>query len=196
MATIHPGATLTPHFRDFLPGWVQGQPWYANRGAPSLRTIGYYRLEDADGRIGIETHLISDGDAVYQVPLTYRDAPLAAGELIATAEHSVLGTRWIYDGCTDPVWLREMLHLVSTEGVSGPSSRRGVGPADARGRRCLGWERAASRTIELNRLLTARPAEDDPDVIGVVLGRWHPQGADLPGVEGCLAVVRSARSNP
>ena len=31
MATVHPGTTLTPHFRDFLPPWLVRQPWYGHR---------------------------------------------------------------------------------------------------------------------------------------------------------------------
>ena len=39
-----------------------------------------------------------------QVPLTYRDEPLAGADeaLITEMEHSVLGTRWVYDGLRDP----------------------------------------------------------------------------------------------
>lgn len=41
-----------------------------------------------------------------QVPLTYRGAPLDDGDgwLVGTAEHSVLGRRWVYDACGDPVY--------------------------------------------------------------------------------------------
>jgi hypothetical protein len=88
--------------------------------------------------VGIETHLMTDGPVLYQLPMTYRGAPARSGEpaaaaLIATAEHSVLGTRWIYDGEADPVWGSELRHLVRVNGVSEPSSKRGVGPAEARG---------------------------------------------------------------
>ena len=38
-----------------------------------------------------------------QVPLTYRDEPLDGAEdgLISEMQHSVLGTRWVYDGLRD-----------------------------------------------------------------------------------------------
>ncbi len=52
-----------------------------------------------------------------------------------TAEHSVLGTRWIYDAVDDLVWVNELLRLVRTEGVSDAGSKRGVAPAQARGHR-------------------------------------------------------------
>lgn len=69
MAKVHPGAILTPHFRDFC-------------------------------------RHVSDGLALYQVPMIYRGLPMSAAPgaavaLITTAEHSVLGTLWIY-GWTPP----------------------------------------------------------------------------------------------
>jgi hypothetical protein len=116
-------ATLTPGFREFLPPWVARQPWYAGTGVPALRPVGAFRLEDPDGEVGMETHLFTDGSAVYQVPMTYRGAPLAEGALIATAEHSELGQRWIYDAESDPVWRAELLRLVRDGGQAGPSGR-------------------------------------------------------------------------
>jgi hypothetical protein len=51
----------------------------------------------------METHLVTAGDTLLQVPLTYRDEPLdgAAHALITEMQHSVLGTRWVYDGLHD-----------------------------------------------------------------------------------------------
>jgi hypothetical protein len=52
----------------------------------------------------MEIHLVSAGGALLQVPLAYRDEPLAGAEdaLITEMQHSVLGTRWVYDGLRDP----------------------------------------------------------------------------------------------
>ncbi|MGH3395121.1 MAG: maltokinase N-terminal cap-like domain-containing protein, partial [Streptosporangiaceae bacterium] len=49
----------------------------------------------------------------YHVPLSYRGAPLtgAGDALIGTAEHAVLGTRWIYDGTRDPVLVSQLFAL-------------------------------------------------------------------------------------
>lgn len=184
MGTIHVGATLTPHFRDFLPAWVARQAWYRGAGVPSLRPVGYFRFEDPGGAVGVETHLVANGDLLYQVPLTYRGAALADGRgLVATAAHSVLGTRWIYDGERDPVWVGELLRLVRTGGVSEPSRKRGVGPAEARGQQLVPFGDDAR--IELRRVVdaTAPPA----GVAGVVTGTWRPDDGDA--VSGCLAVV-------
>lgn len=75
-------------------------------GRRSHRVIGSYRFDDPDGRVGMETHLVKAGDTVFQVPLTYHDEPLegADGAFITEMQHSVLGTRWVYDGLRDPLF--------------------------------------------------------------------------------------------
>src|SRR5215813_12575063 len=138
MADVRPSVTLTPHFRDFLPMWIARQPWYQGSGLPSISPVGFIRFEDPAGEVGMETHLVTDGAAIYQVPMTYRGRPIAetAGaedSLIAIAEHRVLGRRWIYDGVDDPVWVTELLRLVATNGVSRSDGSERVGPAEARG---------------------------------------------------------------
>jgi hypothetical protein len=193
MATVHPGATLTPHFRDFLPPWLMRQPWYRGSGTPSWSPIGYFRFEDPAGEVGIETHLVTDGSAVYQIPMTYRGAPLRAaqrGALITTAQHSVLGTRWIYDGETDPVWLAQLLGLIRANGVSDLSSKRGVGPAEARGR-LLAPEGLIDEAVrvDLARVLIPGPPAIGSGVAGLVVGSWHPDGRSGVTATGCLAVA-------
>jgi hypothetical protein len=56
---------------------------------------------------------------VLQVPLTYRGAPLHGGErsLVGMMEHSVLGTRWVYDAVGDPVYLATMAAAALTGGT-------------------------------------------------------------------------------
>ncbi|NWF31411.1 1,4-alpha-glucan branching protein, partial [Streptomyces sp. PKU-EA00015] len=50
----------------------------------------------------------------YHVPLTYHGTPLHGADhaLIGTAEHGVLGQRWIYDGAHDPVLVTQLLHAI------------------------------------------------------------------------------------
>jgi hypothetical protein len=57
------------------------------------------------------------------VPLTYRGAPLAgAGHaLVGTMEHGVLGPRWAYDGCHDPVMAAQLTALI--EGRAEPQAQ-------------------------------------------------------------------------
>lgn len=102
MALFH-RATVTPTKTELLVDWVPTQPWGPSAG-DSLEVIGAFRFDDPQGSVGMETHLVAGGDAIYQVPLTYRDAPVDGAEasLITEMEHSALGTRWIYDGLADP----------------------------------------------------------------------------------------------
>ena len=53
------------------------------------------------------------------MPFTYRAAPLAGAEefLVGTADHSVLGPRWVYDGCADPVWAATLAAAILTGGT-------------------------------------------------------------------------------
>jgi hypothetical protein len=69
--------------------------------------VAAYRFDDPDGAMGIETHPVRTGDAqVLQLPLTYRGEPLPGADefLVGVTEHSVLGRRWVYDGCGDAVY--------------------------------------------------------------------------------------------
>jgi len=118
MAEIH-RTTMTPTKLELLAPWLPGQRWYSGRGRlPRLSRVGGYRLDDPAGEVGIEFLVVaaeSEGETTYyQVPLTYRGAPLAGAEraLIGTSEHGVLGRRWIYDGAHDPVLAAQLLALV------------------------------------------------------------------------------------
>jgi hypothetical protein len=69
--------------------------------------------------VGVETILWrTDDGTVLQTPLTYRAAPLDGAEayLVGTTDHSVLGQRWVYDGCGDPVWAAALVDAISTGG--------------------------------------------------------------------------------
>jgi hypothetical protein len=103
MALFHV-ATLTPTKAELIARWVPTQPWGPPADEP-VEVIGAYRFDDPDGRVGMETHLATAGGTLLQVPLTYRDAPLDGAEdaLVGEMQHSVLGTRWVYDGLRDPL---------------------------------------------------------------------------------------------
>jgi hypothetical protein len=113
MAVIH-HTTLTPTKLELLTGWLPEQPWYVRTGrGPELAKAGGFRLDDPRGEVGIEFMVVTDGLTSYQVPLTYRGAPLDRGDgLIGTAEHGVLGRRWIYDGLHDPVLVEQLVALI------------------------------------------------------------------------------------
>ena len=118
MAEIH-DATLSPSKLELVGPWMARQRWYAAKGRlPALRKVWSWRLDDPAGDVGIETLLVVDeggaDEVLYQVPLTYRGAPLEGGQhaLVGTMQHSVLGKRWVYDGTHDPVYAAQLLALV------------------------------------------------------------------------------------
>lgn len=109
--------TLVPSKLQLITGWLPRQPWYARPGQePELQAVGGFRLDDPNGEVGLEFHIVRDLDAtVYLVPVTYRGAALdeAADGLLGTMEHGVLGTRWVYDGAHDPVLVAQLIALAS-----------------------------------------------------------------------------------
>ncbi|SEF13590.1 CG0192-related protein [Jiangella alba] len=114
MALLH-RATLRPSKLELLATWLPGRPWAA--GATGVEAAGAYRYDDPAGEVGLEAHLLrTDGGTVLHVPLSYRGAALAGAEhaFLGTMEHSVLGTRWVYDGCADPVWVAALARAVLT----------------------------------------------------------------------------------
>jgi hypothetical protein len=96
-------ATITPTKAEAIARWAPEQPWGPSVADP-LDVIGSYRIDDPDGRVGLEVHLVTAGGTLFQVPLTYRDAPLDGADagLVTEMQHSVLGPRWVYDGLRDP----------------------------------------------------------------------------------------------
>ncbi|WP_435054662.1 CG0192-related protein [Micromonospora aurantiaca (nom. illeg.)] len=106
MALLH-RAELRPSKLELLAGWLPGRQWFAGEAGAPVTRVAAYRFDDPAGEVGIETLLVRAGDGpVLQVPLTYRGAPLAGadGHLVGVIEHSVLGHRWAYDACGDPVY--------------------------------------------------------------------------------------------
>lgn len=118
MAIIH-HTTLKPTKLELLTDWLPTRPWYrGGTDAPVLSKSGGFRLDDPEGEVGIEFMVATDtstpGPTAYLAPLTYRGAPLDGAEhgLVGTMEHGVLGRRWVYDGCHDPVLVAELLSLM------------------------------------------------------------------------------------
>lgn len=128
MAVFH-RATITPTKSELIADWAPSQHWGPSAADP-IDVIGSYRFDDPDGRVGMETHLVTAGGVVFQVPLTYRDEPLAGADaaLITKMEHSVLGTRWVYDGLRDP------LFVVMLAGVTMTGQGEALGMAVYEGR--------------------------------------------------------------
>lgn len=117
MAIIH-HTTLKPTKLELLTSWLPSRPWYGGSGEPDLAKAGGFRLDDPAGEVGIEFMVVTDAagpePTVYLVPMTYRGAPLDGAEhaLVGTLEHGVLGRRWVYDGCHDPVLVAQLWALI------------------------------------------------------------------------------------
>ena len=128
MALFHL-ATVSPTKSELIADWAPAQSWGPPDDAP-IQVIGSYRFDDPDGRVGMETHLVSAGDLLLQVPLTYRDEPLDGADdaFIVEMQHSVLGTRWVYDGLGDPRFV-VMLAAVT---MTGQGEALGLGVYDGR----------------------------------------------------------------
>jgi Maltokinase N-terminal cap domain len=116
MALLHQ-AELRPTKLELLATWLPTRPWYRGPVDPGVTRVTSFRFDDPAGTVGIETMLISVGAGpVLQVPLTYRGAPLegGGGRLVGTTQHSVLGERWVYDACGDPVYAAALATTILT----------------------------------------------------------------------------------
>jgi maltokinase-like protein len=118
MAILHE-ATLAPGKIELLSGWLRGRAWFPDAGPGDPRRVASCRFDDPAGAVGMEIMVVRAGDGPpVHVPLTYRDSPLDGAErfLVGTMEHSVLGTRWVYDACGDPVYLAVLDATIRTGG--------------------------------------------------------------------------------
>lgn len=117
MAIIHQ-ATLTPSKVELVARWLPGRAWFDGPAA-AARPVAAYRFDDPDGEVGIESHLLDVADRLVHVPLTYRGSALPGAEewLVGTMEHSVLGTRWVYDAPGDPVYRAEVVRVIRAGGT-------------------------------------------------------------------------------
>ncbi len=128
MAIFH-RATITPTKTELIAEWAPTRPWGPSAADP-VEVIGSYRFDDPEGRVGMETHLVTAGGAVFQVPLTYRDEPLDGADdaLITEMQHSVLGPRWVYDGLRDP----RFVLMLAAVAMTGQGEALGLAVYDGR----------------------------------------------------------------
>jgi len=128
MAIFH-RAKITPTKEELIADWAPTQPWGPRADAP-IEVIGSYRFDDPDARVGMETHLVTAGEMLLQIPLTYRDEPLDGADdaLIVEMQHSVLGTRWVYDGLRDP----RFVLMLAAVAMTGQGEALGLAVYDGR----------------------------------------------------------------
>lgn len=182
-------AELSPGKLELVQTWLPSQEWSGLDAEVPLVVVTSYRFDDPAGEVGIEMHLVRAADdadgPIYQVPVTYRGAPLEGAEdaLITTMEHSVLGKRWVYDAVADPVFVEQARRTIaeadtSTEEIivdgDNPGPRTDI--ADARG---TGWD-AAIKAVEeadlnVTRLLQADQLAGAETGPGMLMATWDGQ---------------------
>ncbi|WP_093799978.1 maltokinase N-terminal cap-like domain-containing protein [Streptomyces sp. Wb2n-11] len=221
MAVIH-HTTLKPTKLELLASWLPSRPWYCGGAAePELAKAGGFRLDDPQGEVGIEFIVAADTSGArpvtYLAPLTYRGAPLGGADhaLIGTMEHGVLGRRWVYDGCHDPVLVAQLLALIegrvqaqdqsASDTLDREVTRSYTGDAPLRtdftgtatdDREGTGLPVPQGTTLRLHRVL--RPAPDGPSLLpqeatGHVAGSWHlPDGTRGRGLFAVLHVAHGS----
>lgn len=116
MAILHE-ATISPRKDELIAPWLRTRAWWD--GEDERGPVGTFRLDDLAGEVGIECFLLGSGaGSTLFVPVTYRGAPLPERErgLIGVMEHSVLGTRFVYDACADPVFVATVLDTIRSGG--------------------------------------------------------------------------------
>ena len=198
IAEIH-DAVLTPSKIELLGAWLPRQRWFGSKPPQELARC---RFVNPGGEVGIEMFLVRAGDHIYHVPLTYRGSPLEVAEsfLVGTMQHSVLGTRYIYDAVGDPAYALELartivdadheagqskgspsLHVVG----SGAKSLGNVQPASTSDDRITLVGPSGRYELEITREVTPTTATDG--ALGRLVGRWGECTCDA-----VLAVLRDA----
>ncbi|MFV2173508.1 hypothetical protein ACFHW2_25100 [Actinomadura sp. LOL_016] len=140
------------------------------------------------------------------MPLTYRGAPLDGAEhaLVGTMEHGVLGRRWVYDGCHDPMMVAQLLALIEgraqaqDQNTSDTPDREitrsytgdGLAATDfataTDDREGTEWPAPHGASLRLHRLPHPDP-DGTPDAAGHVSGPWRmPDGTRTRGLFAVL----------
>ncbi|MDN5716792.1 MAG: phosphotransferase [Janibacter sp.] len=205
MAQIYQ-AELTPSKLELLTEWMGGQRWYVGAGRrPRLRRLDSWRLDDPQGEVGIETIVVLDEagttPVVYQVPLTYRDAPLEGGQaaLVGEMEHSVLGHRWVYDAPHDPVYVTQLLELLCGRVAAQAGSISDTPDPDIVGAPHPAWPSdpvvASSRVLageqsNTSIIITPAPGTGAPVILKVFRTLSPGENPDIT-LQGALAASRS-----
>ncbi|GAB7047701.1 CG0192-related protein [Catenuloplanes indicus] len=166
MAILHK-AQLVPTKLELLNEWLPGRSWFAGYPSPGVERVAAFRFDDPAGVVGVETLLVRHREdrQLHHVPLTYRGAPLAGADeyLLGTSEHSVLGTRWIYDAAGDPVYATALAHAILTGARSADEVIEGV-------RREPDCRARGTGTASQAPVVHARPSVKDGDPTVITAG--------------------------
>ena len=136
-AIIHK-TTLVPTKSELVDSWLADT--YPDLAIDPMAYVGAYRFVDPAGRVGIDHYLTRNGrNQLLHIPLTYRDSRLSVStELLGTIEHGALGTRYVYEGYNDPVYVAQMIRTIisgddnaaRSDGTVSEITARGTGTED------------------------------------------------------------------
>ncbi len=190
MALLH-HATLVPTKAELISGWLPGQPWFDGT-VEVARPVGAYRFDDPAGEVGVESHLLDVAGELVHVPVTYRaqELPEAREWLIGTMEHSVLGTRWVYDAVGDPVYRDELTRVI---GEGDTQVRMMVQTPDGLVEREPTILVRGSGEAGDGRVVVVRRPGTETRTGAVLTGTWS--GQDEPVVLAYLDSTRSTRAD-
>ncbi len=110
--------TSSRQVRPAVADWIRTQRWYSSHAnEPSFTRVGLWSLTDHRHQVDLEVHLVLDESApsptLYQVPLSFRSAPLLGGDRALVERATVDGkTVYIYDAPHDPAFTRALLALM------------------------------------------------------------------------------------
>ena len=189
MAVIH-HTTIKPTKLELLTSWLPTRSWYSGGDGPELVKSGGFRLDDPEGEVGIEFMAVTDvsgtDSVAYLVPMTYRGAPLDGAEdaLIGTMEHGVLGRRWVYDACHDPVAVAQLLALI--EGKVQAQAQSTSDTEDRDVARSYDGAELDPEGLRVSRVLQP-DTEPDSGATGHVVSWWQTPDGDR--VRGVFAAV-------
>lgn len=119
MAILHQ-AQLNPSKAELLRAYLLTMAGLDFAEGSELTPLGAYRFDDPAGEVGIESHLLATADGrTIHMPVTYRAEALEGAEewFVGTLEHSALGTRWVYNGCGDPIYAAELTRTILAGGT-------------------------------------------------------------------------------
>lgn len=184
MALLHE-ATISPRKDELVGPWLATRTWWD--GETARGPVGSFRLDDPAGQVGMECFLFgSAAGSTLFVPVTYREAPAPGLEasLLGTMEHSVLGTRYVYDACADPVFVATVLDTI----------RSGGRQADLRLVRADGTEVAREHSATAEGAGVPTVPHHDPGV--PVSARDEPDRTTITAADVEVTVMRRLGESP